>query len=98
LAATFVGPGFFAVFVAAEAAGTTFFGAITVTSGVFLTVLRGAGCFASTGASAACFSGTGLRALLAGAFALTAGVFGAEAGVVKALEAVDFAVFFVVNL
>lgn len=36
--------------------------------------------------------------MLDGAFAWAVGAFGEEAGVVKALEAVDFAVFFVVNL
>ena len=74
------------------------FTATTATSPVFWAVLRGAGFFAGNGAAAACFSGAGLRALLDGAFALAAGAFGEEAGVVKALEAVDFAVFFVVNL
>ena len=74
------------------------FTATTATSSVFWAVLRGTGFFAGTGAAAACFSGAGLRALLDGAFALAVGAFGEEAGVVKALEAVDFAVFFVVNL
>ena len=80
------------------ATAAAFFTATTATSAVSLSVLRGAGFFAVAGVTAGGFSGAGLRALLDGAFALTAGAFGAEAGVVKALEAVDFAVFFVVNL
>ena len=51
-----------------------------------------------SGAATNGISGAGLRALPDGAFALAAGAFCEEAGVVKALEAVDFAVFFVVNL
>ena len=82
----------------ASATAAAFFTAATATSAVFWAGLRGAGFFAGTGAAAACFSGAGLRALLDGAFALAVGAFGEEAGVVKALEAVDFAVFFVVNL
>ena len=82
----------------ASATAETFFTAATATSAVFWAGLRGAGFFAGNGAAAACFSGAGLRALLDGAFALAVGAFGEEAGVVKALEAVDFAVFFVVNL
>ena len=82
----------------AAGAGAVFFTATAATSAVFLTVLSAAGFFTATGAAAACFSGTGLRALLDAAFALAAGALGEEACVVKALEAVDFAVFFVVNL
>ena len=44
-----------------------------------------------SGAATNGISGACLRVLLDGAFALVAGV-------IKALEAVDFAVFFVVNL
>ena len=82
----------------ATAAAAAFFTATTATCAVSLSVLRGAAFFAVAGVTAACFSGAGLRALLDGAFALRDGAFSAEAGVVKALEAVDFAVFFVVNL
>ena len=79
-------------------ASAAFFSITTATSGVSVRDLRGAGFFAVAGVTAASFTGAGLRALLDGAFGLATGVFGAEAGVIKALEAVDFAVFFVVNL
>jgi len=79
-------------------ARASFLGDTTATSVVILTVLRGAVCFAGTRESVASFSGIGLRALLAGAFAAMGNAFLGMAGVVKALEAVDFAVFFVVNL
>jgi hypothetical protein len=76
---------------AVAVAGGAFLALMITTAGVFVTVLRAAGFFSTTGAALAFFSVAGLRALLDGAFALTAGV-------IKALEAVDFAVFFVVNL
>ena len=83
---------------AGATAGAAFCTATGATSAVFLTALRGAGFFAVVGAAAACFSGTGLRALLDGAFALAAGALAGVACAFKLLEAVDFAVFFVVNL
>ena len=82
----------------ATGASAASFSLKTATSAVSLRDLRGAGFFGDAGVTAADFSAAGLGALLDGAFGLVAGVLGAEAGVVMALEAVDFAVFFVVNL
>ena len=82
----------------ATGASAAFFSLETATSAVSVRDLRGAGFFGVAGVAAAGLSAAGLRALLDGAFGLVAGVLGAEAGVVMALEAVDFAVFFVVNL
>ena len=76
---------------AGAAVGAVFLTFASAVSAGFFTAFGCAGFFALDGAATACFSGNGLRALLDGAFAAMAGAFSAP-------EAVDFAVFFVVNL